>query len=116
MPVTKEVSRLPNVWDPRTSAIRTGDNASSERNEWTTSSHATTCAASKTRDGLRDASPLVTEPQEESADGQAVHTGTEESKQPNGEVRQVAHGKDVKGRERRTADTLLHMIHDRGKR
>jgi hypothetical protein len=58
----------------------------------------------------------VTEPQEESADGKAVYTGTEESKEPNGDVRQVSHGQDGKGRERRSADTLLHMIHDRGKR
>ena len=44
-----------------------------------------------------------------------VH-GTEESKQPNGEVRQVSHGKDVKVREMRTADTILNIIQDRGKR
>jgi hypothetical protein len=72
--------------------------------------------ANKARDGLRGASPQVTEPQEESADGKAVYTGTEESKEPNGDVRQVSHGQDGKGRERRSADTLLHMIHDRGKR
>src|SRR3989442_12429602 len=42
--------------------------------------------------------------------------GTEESKQPNGEVRQVSHGKDVKVREMRTADTILNIIQDRGKR
>jgi hypothetical protein len=42
--------------------------------------------------------------------------GTEESKQPTGEVRQVAHGQDGKVREMRTADTLLNIIHDRGKR
>jgi hypothetical protein len=59
---------------------------------------------------------MVTEPQEESADGKAVDTGTEESKEPTGEVRQVSHGQDGKVRERRSADTLLHMIHDRGKR
>ena len=42
-----------------------------------------------------------------SADGKAVYTGTEESKQPKGEVRQVSQGKDVKVREMRTADTIL---------
>ena len=42
--------------------------------------------------------------------------GTEESKKPNGEVRQVSHGKDVKVREMRTAKTLLTIIQDRGKR
>jgi retron-type reverse transcriptase len=51
-----------------------------------------------------------------SADGKAVHTGTEESKQPKGEVRQVSHGKDVKVREMRTAETILNIIQDRGKR
>ena len=29
-------------------------------------------------------------------------------------MRQVAHGKDVKGRERRTAETILNIIQDRG--
>ncbi len=58
---------------------------------------------------------MVTEPQEESADGKTVHTGTEESKQPNGEVRQVSHGQDVKVREMRTAETILNIIQDRGK-
>jgi hypothetical protein len=52
----------------------------------------------------------VTEPQEESADGKAVYTGTEESKQPKGAVRQVSHGQDVKVREMRTADTILNII------
>src|SRR5712691_8254423 len=42
--------------------------------------------------------------------------GTEESKKPNGEVRQVSHGKDVKVREMRTAETILTIIQDRGKR
>ena len=42
--------------------------------------------------------------------------GPEESKQPNGEVRQVSHGQDVKVREMRTADTILNIIQDRGKR
>jgi hypothetical protein len=46
----------------------------------------------------------------------AVYTGTEESKEPKGEVRQVAHGQDVKVREMRSAETLLDIIHDRGKR
>jgi hypothetical protein len=45
-----------------------------------------------------------------------VYTGTEESKQPNGEVRQVSHGRDAKVREMRTADTILNIIQDRGKR
>jgi len=45
-----------------------------------------------------------------------VYTGTEESKQPNGEVRQVSHVRDAKVREMRTADTLLNIIQDRGKR
>src|SRR6266516_25100 len=75
-----------------------------------------TCDANNARDGLRGASPTVTEPQEESADGKAVYTGTEESKKPNGEVRQVSHGKDVKVREMRTAETILNIIQDRGKR
>src|SRR2546427_196736 len=35
---------------------------------------------------------------------------------PNGKVRQVSHGKDVKVREMRTAETLLNIIQDRGKR
>src|SRR6266699_4899802 len=42
--------------------------------------------------------------------------GTEESEEPNGKVRQVSHGKDVKVREMRTAETLLNIIQDRGKR
>ena len=42
--------------------------------------------------------------------------GTEESKEPKGEVRQVSHGKDVKVREMRTAETILNIIQDRGKR
>ena len=42
--------------------------------------------------------------------------GTEESKEPTGEVRQVSHGKDVKVREMRTAETILNIIQDRGKR
>ena len=74
-----------------------------------------TCAASKARDCLRGASPTVTEPQEESADGKAVYTGTEESQQPTGEVRQVSHGKDVKVREMRRAETILNIIEDQGK-
>jgi hypothetical protein len=59
---------------------------------------------------------MATEPQEESADGKAVSTGTEESQEPKGEVRQVSHGQDGKVREMRSADTILHIIHDRGKR
>jgi retron-type reverse transcriptase len=31
-------------------------------------------------------------------------------------VRQVSHGQDVKGREMRTAETILNIIQDRGKR
>jgi group II intron reverse transcriptase/maturase len=45
-----------------------------------------------------------------------VYTGKEESKQPNGEVRQVSHVRDAKVREMRTADTILNIIQDRGKR
>jgi hypothetical protein len=41
--------------------------------------------------------------------------GTEESKQLAGEVRQVSHGQDVKVREMRTAETILNIIHNRGK-
>jgi hypothetical protein len=41
--------------------------------------------------------------------------GTEESKEPNGEVRQVSHGKDVKVREMRRAETFLNIIGDQGK-
>src|SRR5262249_31680563 len=47
-------------------------------------------------------------------DGRAVYTGTEESKQPNGEVRQVSQGQDVKVREMRRADTFLNLIRDQG--
>src|SRR5499427_3963796 len=42
--------------------------------------------------------------------------GTEESKEPKGEVRQVSHGQDVKVREMRTAETILNIIQDRGRR
>jgi hypothetical protein len=45
-----------------------------------------------------------------------VYTGIEESKKPNGEVRQVSHVRDEKVREMRTADTILNIIQDRGKR
>src|SRR5215471_9869036 len=45
-----------------------------------------------------------------------VYTGTEESKKPNGEVRQVSQVRDEKVREMRTADTILNIIQDRGKR
>jgi len=48
--------------------------------------------------------------------GKAVHTGTEESKKPNGEGKQVFYGKDGKVHEMRTADTILNIIQDRGKR
>src|SRR5215831_7535560 len=58
---------------------------------------------------------MVTEPQEESADGRAVYTGTEEKKKSKGEVRQVSYGQDAKVRESRRADTFLHMIEDQGK-
>ena len=71
----------------------------------------------KARDCLRGASPRATELPEESADGKAVSTGTEErQKQPTGEGKQVSHGKDVKVREMRTAETILNIIQDRGKR
>ena len=46
----------------------------------------------------------------------AVHTGREEYKKPKGEVRQVSHGKDATVRERRTAETILNILQDRGKR
>ena len=42
--------------------------------------------------------------------------GEEESKNTQGEVRQVSYGKDGKVREMRTADTILNIILDRGKR
>ena len=58
----------------------------------------------------------MTEPQEELADGNAVHTGREEEKKPKGEVRQVSHGTDAPVRERRTAATILHLLQARGKR
>ncbi len=44
--------------------------------------------------------------------GKAVYTGTEEVKKPNGEVRQVSHGKDGKVREMRRAKTILTIIQD----
>ena len=40
--------------------------------------------------------------------------GTEETKEPNGQGKQVSYGKDVKGREMRTAETILNIIQDRG--
>jgi hypothetical protein len=49
--------------EKRTAEIRTGDNASSEQNERTTSYHAMTCAVRQARDCLQGASPTVTEPQ-----------------------------------------------------
>ena len=58
----------------------------------------------------------MTEPQEEAADGKAVYTGPEEAKEPTGAVRQGAHGQDVKGRAMRTADPILTILPDRGKR
>ena len=64
---------------------------------------------SKARDCLRGESSTVTEPQEESAGGQAVHTGREAYKKPKGEVRQVSQGKDATVRERRTAETILTL-------
>jgi hypothetical protein len=45
----------------------------------------------------------------------AVYRGREESKKPNGEGKQVAHGQDVEVRERRRAETFLHIIEDPGK-
>ena len=71
---------------------------------------------SKARDCLRGESPQVTEPQEESADGKAVHTGREAYKKPKGAVRQVSHEPAATGRERRTAETILNILQDRGKR
>jgi hypothetical protein len=100
----------------RPSEIRTGEHASSAQHARTTDDHARPGAVSQARDGLKGASPTVTEPPEESAGGHAVYTGPEESKKPTGDVRQVAHGQDVKGRARRTAATLLTIIQDRGKR
>jgi hypothetical protein len=47
--------------------------------------------------------------------GRAVYTDTEEKKKSNGEVRQVSHGKDVKVREMRRAETFLNIIEDPGK-
>jgi hypothetical protein len=44
--------------------------------------------------------------------GKAVYTGTEETKKPNGEGKQVSHGKDVKVREMRTAETILNKQGD----
>src|SRR5215831_9815195 len=58
---------------------------------------------------------MVTEPQEESADGRAVYTGTEEKKKSKGEVRQVSYGQDAKVREMRRAETILNIIEDQGK-
>ena len=75
-----------------------------------------TCAVSTARDGLTGASPIVTEPQEESEDGRAVSTATEESKQPKGEVRQGSPGQDGKVREMRRAETILNIIQNCGKR
>ena len=40
--------------------------------------------------------------------------GTEESKEPKGEVRQVSHGQDGKVCVMRTAETILNIIQDRG--
>jgi group II intron reverse transcriptase/maturase len=42
--------------------------------------------------------------------------GHKGGKEAQGEVRQVSHGKDAKVREMRTADTILNIIQDRGKR
>jgi len=94
---------------------RTGGNAPSSRNE-KAPEPMLSYAVSTARECLRGESSQVTEPQEESADGQAVHTGREEYKKPKGEVRQVSPGKDATVRERRTAETLLHILQDRGKR
>ena len=69
----------------------------------------------KARDGLRGASPRATALPEESADGQAVYTGTAaRRKEPTGAGKPVAHGKDVKGRERRTAETILNINKETG--
>ena len=42
--------------------------------------------------------------------------GTEEKKKLNGEGKQVSNGKDATVREMRTAETILNIIQDRGKR
>jgi len=42
--------------------------------------------------------------------------GTEEQKKLKGEGKQVSNGKDAKVREMRTAETILNIIQDRGKR
>ncbi len=99
----------------RTLGGSTGGNAPSSRHEKATSPMLS-YAVSTARACLRGERSQVTEPQEESADGKAVHTGSEEYKQPKGEGRQVAQGKDAPVRERRTADTLLTILHDRGTR
>jgi hypothetical protein len=62
------------------------------------------------RDGLRGASPRVTELPEESADGKAVHTG----RGPTAKGSRFPHGKDGKGRAMRRAKTSGPCIHDRG--
>jgi len=97
------------------SGERTGGNEPASRNEKATEPMLS-YAVSTARDGRRSESAQVTEPPEESADGKAVHTGREEEKQPKGEVRQVSHGKDATGREMRTAETILNILQDRGKR
>ena len=52
--------------------------------------HARTCGVEERREGLRGASPRVTELSWSSEDGTAVHTGREESKEPIGEGKQVS--------------------------
>ena len=42
--------------------------------------------------------------------------GTEEQKKPTGEGKQVSHEEDAKVREMRTAETILNIIQDQGKR
>jgi hypothetical protein len=94
---------------------RAGGNEPSARND-KAPSPMLSYAVRTARECLRGESSQVTEPQEESADGQAVHPGREAYKTPTGEVRQVSHGKDATVRARRTAETLLHMLQDRGTR
>jgi hypothetical protein len=59
--------------------------------------HARTCGVEELRDGLRGESPQVTELSLSSEDGQAVHTGREESKEPIGEGKQVSLWEGRKG-------------------
>ena len=59
--------------------------------------HVRTCGVEELRDGLRGASPQVTELSSSSEDGKAVHTGREEAKEPIGEGKQVSLWEGRKG-------------------